>query len=242
MKTLLVLLVLGVGVAHATVRHVPIKSGVVLKPGEVYTAQIETTKPVEIGWSAVHAAKQCWKNQSCVKATQVGSQFAFGGPLGGSMKYDPIDGKVVIGYKNITQEPLTMDVFRLVRICDSEACQFVDNTKMGHNLVFKVNQFQSITTSKDRSYSVITGIAESGRPFRFRAIWFTDEKMYISLEGICTAQIKQYVEDHTPKEQYRPYIIYGQNVGDENNILLRDIDTCVARKDHFGVEEKKVFK
>ena len=242
MKTFWTLLVLGVGVAHATVRHVPVKSGVVLKPGEVYSARIDSAKQVEIGWSTIRAAKKCWKNENCVEATQVGSRFAFAGPLGGSMKYDPIDGKVVIEYKNISQEPVTIDVFRLVRICDAEACQFVDNTKKGHTRVFKGNQFKSITTSKDRSYSVIAGVAESGRPFRFRAIWFTDDKTFMNLEGGCTTWIGRYVDNHTPKEQYRPYIIAGQNVGDANNILLRDIDDCVGHADHFGVDEKKVFK
>jgi len=242
MKKICILLVLSVGVAQATVRHVPIKSGMVLKPGEVYTARLDSAREVEVGWSTVKAAKQCWKNENCVQATQMGRQFGFAGPLGGSMKYDPIDSKVVIEYKNISQEPVTIDVFRLVRICDAEACQFVDNTKQGHTLVFKVNQFKSITTSKDRSYSVITGVAESGRPFRFRAIWFTDDKTFMNLEGGCTTWIKRYVDNHTPKEQYRPYIIAGQNVGDENNILLRNVDDCVPRADHFGVDEKKVFK
>jgi len=41
-------LILCLGTAHATLRHVPLKSGVVLKPGESYTAQVESTKNVEI--------------------------------------------------------------------------------------------------------------------------------------------------------------------------------------------------
>jgi hypothetical protein len=239
MKKIWFLLVLAVGAAQATVRHVPVKSGVVLKPGEVYTARLDSANEVEVGWSAVQA-KECSMN--CVEASQVGSRFAFASVLGGSKKYDPIEGKIVIEYKNVSQQPVTIDVFRLLRICDSEACQFVDNTKKGHMLVFKVNQFKSITTSKDRSYSVISGVAESGRPFRFRAIWFTDDKTFMNLEGGCTTWIKRYVDNHTPKEQYRPYIIAGQNVGDENNILLRNIDDCVGKADHFGVEEKYVFK
>ena len=241
MKIILGLLIIGVGVAHATVRHVPIKSGVVLRPGEAYTTQVETAKPVEIGWKAVQA-KACTTN--CVEATQVGgnSRFAFATQFGGSKSYDPADGKVVIEYKNVSQEPVTIDVFRLVRVCDAASCQFVDNTKKGHTLVFRVQEFKSITTSADRSYSVISGVAESGRPFRFYAVWYTDDKTFMNLEGGCTTWIKRYVDNHTPKEQYRPYIIAGQNVGDENRIVLRNIDDCSARADHFGVEEKNVFK
>lgn len=231
--------ILCLGVAHATVRHVPIKSGVILNPGEVYTAQMEATKQVEIGWSAVQA-RQCSSN--CVEATQVGARFAFATALGGSKKYEPINGKVAIEYKNVSQQPVTIDVFRLERICDSEACQFVDSTRKGQTLVFKVNQFKSITTSKDRSYSVITGVSQSGRPFRFRAVWFTDDKNFMNLEDGCITWIKRYVDGHWPPEKYRPYVIDGQNVGDENNIVLKSISACVGQADHYGVEEKYVFK
>ena len=241
MKILTGLLILGVGMAHATVRHVPIKSGVVLKPGEVYRAQVETAKPVEIGWSAVQK-KPCTMN--CVEATQVGgnSHFAFATALGGSKSYDPTDGKVVIEYKNVSREPVTIDVFRLVRICDAESCKFVDETKKGHTLVFKVKEFKSITTSADRSYSVISGVVESGRAFRMYAIWYTDDKTFMNLEGGCTTWIGRYVDGHWPPEKYRPYVISGESVGDENRILLKHIDACVGHADHYGVEEKNVFK
>jgi hypothetical protein len=50
------------------------------------------------------------------------------------------------------------------------------------------------------------------------------------------------MDNHTPKEKYRPYIISGMNVGDENNVVLKSIDTCVPSAPHFGVNEKSVFK
>ena len=234
------LLVISVGsIAHGTVKHVPIKSRVMLKPGETYTAEIESVEPVEIGWTAVQA-KPCTTN--CVEMTQVGSRSAFATALGASMKFKPADGKVAVQYKNVSQEPVTIDVYRIIRICDAESCQLLDNTKKGHTLVFKVNEFKSITTSKDRSYSVISGVAESGRPFRFYAVWFTDDKTFMNLESGCTTWIKRYVDNHTPKEQYRPYVISGENVGEGNRIVLRSIDDCVGRADHFGASEHSVFK
>jgi len=228
-----------VAVAHATVRHVPIKSGLVLKPGESYTGEVESAKSVEIGWAAVQA-KPCSSN--CVEVTQVGSRFGYATGLGGSKDYEPINGKVAVEYKNVSKEPVTINVYRMVRICDAESCKFLDNTKKGHTLVFKVDEFKSITTSKDESYSVISGVAQSGRPFHFYAVWFTDDKNFMNLEKGCTTWIKRYVDNHTPKEQYRPYVIAGQNVGDENKIVLKSIDDCTARADHFGVSEEKVFK
>ncbi|HEY1578039.1 MAG TPA: hypothetical protein VGF82_13295 [Terracidiphilus sp.] len=238
-RNIVLFLVIASGVAHATVRHVPIKSGAALKPGEVYTARLNSTDPVEIGWTAVHPCKT-----NCIEATQVvgNSHFGFATAIGGSKSYEAAAGKIAVEYKNISAEPVTIDVYRIIRICDAESCKFLDNTKKGHTLVFKVDQFKSITTSKDESYSVIAGVAQSGRPFRFYAIWFTDDKTFMNLEKGCTTWIKRYIDNHTPKEQYSPYIIAGQNVGDERNIVLRSIDDCVGRADHFGVDEKNVFK
>ena len=239
LRRLICFSIICMGTAHGTVRHVPIKSGVVLKPGETYTAQVESTKPVEIGWMMV-PAKPC--STDCVEATQVGTGFRFATELGGGYTYQPTDGKVAIQYKNISHEPVTIDVFRTIRVCDAESCRFLDNTKQGHTLVFKVAEFKSISTSKDESYSVISGVAESGRPFRFTAVWFTDDKTYMNLGKGCTTWIKRYVDSHTPKEQYRPYIIAGQNVGNGDRIILKLIDDCVPRAPHFGVPEQNVFK
>src|ERR1700741_2268592 len=52
------LMILCSGAAYGAVKQVPIKSGVVLKPGEAYTAQVESAKEVEIGWTAAQA-KSC---------------------------------------------------------------------------------------------------------------------------------------------------------------------------------------
>lgn len=234
-------MIFGTGTVYGAVKHIPIRSGVVLKPGEAYTAQVEGTKPVEIGWAAVQA-KPC--TMDCIEVSQVGgnSHFGYATALGGSKMYEPVDGKIAVEYKNISQQPVTIDVYRMVRICDAESCRFLDNARKGHTLVFKINELKSITTSKDESYSVISGVAESGRPFRFIAVWYTDDKTFMNLEKGCTTWIKRYVDNHTPKEKYRPYIISGENVGDGNNIVLRSIDDCVPLASHFGVSEDKVFK
>ena len=62
------LLMLCTGTAYGAVKRVPIRSGVVLKPGEAYTAQVESAKPVEIGWTAVQA-KPC--TMDCIQMTLV---------------------------------------------------------------------------------------------------------------------------------------------------------------------------
>ncbi len=226
--------------APAAVRRIPVKSGLVLRPGQAYTAQIESSQPVEIGWTAIQA-KPCATN--CIEATELtrNTNFGFATALGGSKEYPPVSGKIAVEYKNISQEPVTIDVYRVERTCDAEACQFFDSTRKGHTQVFKIDEFKSITTSSDGSYSVISGVAMSGRPFRLRTIWWSDDKNVMRLS--CAVWIKRYVDNHAPKDQYRPYVMSGIEVGDGDNLVLKSVDDCVPKAPHFGVlSEDEVFK
>jgi hypothetical protein len=226
-------------VAYGAVVHVPIKSSVVLKPNETYTATIEATEPIEIGWQAVQSP-QCATN--CVKATDLtgGTQYSISTPLGAAMKYKPVAGKISVEYKNVSSQPVTINVFRVRRTCDAEACKFLKNGEKGTWLVYKVDEFKSIATSKDESYSVISGVAVGGRHFTLEAVWWSDEKTIMMFH--CATFIKRYLDNHTPKDQYRPYIISGQAIGEGDNIVLNSIDTCVPKAPNFGVPDKNVFK
>ncbi len=239
MRSIPLLLLISVGPSYGAVKHIPIKSGVVLKPGEAYTVQVEADKPTEIGWTAVQA-KACTGN--CVEATELtrNTHFGFATGLGGSKEYPPVSGRIAVQYKNISQEPVTIDIYRVLRTCDAEACRFFDSTQKGRRLVFKIDEFKSITTSNDGSYSVISAVAMSGRPFRVRTIWWSDDKQ--AFNPHCDRWIKRYLDNHTPKEQYRPYLISGYAIGDGNDLILKSIDDCVSRADHFGVFEEEVFK
>ena len=96
MRHAIVWLLMG-GTAHATVVHVPLKSGVALNPGEAYTVSVEAEEPTEIGWKAVQA-KPCTAN--CVQATQLmaGVTYSIATPLGAAKKYKPESGKIAIEY------------------------------------------------------------------------------------------------------------------------------------------------
>jgi hypothetical protein len=233
------IVVLWSGAAHAAVTHIPIKSGLLLKPDEAYTITLEANEPTEIGWQAVQS-KRCTTN--CVQATDItgGINYAIATPLGASMKYTPAGGRISIEYKNVSTETVTINVYRVQRTCEAEACRFLDVNEKGRWLVFKVDEFKSITTSKDGSYSVISGTTTGGRPFNFRAVWWTEDKAALSVN--CAPFVAKYLDSHTPKEQYRPYVISGHATGDADNIVLKSIDTCAPRAPNFGVPEKNVFK
>jgi hypothetical protein len=227
------------GAAHAAVVHLPLKSNLVLKPGEAYTVSVDATEPLEIGWQAVQA-KRCATD--CVQATDVtgGLNYTIATALGASMKYSPVAGKIAVEYKNVSSEPVTINVYRVKRTCDAEACKFLDERQKGRWLVFKVDEFKSITTSADGSYSVISGVTIAGRPFSFRAVWWTDDKTALLVN--CAPSVKRYLDNRTPKDEYRPYVISGQALGETANIVLTSIDTCAPKAPKFGVPETNVFK
>jgi len=226
-------------VSHGEVTHVPIQSGVVLKPNQAYTITVQAPAPAEIGWRAVQA-KPCSTN--CVQATDLTGPMhgTITTNLGASREYTPVAGKISVEYKNLSSEPVTIDIFRVHRTCDAEACKFLDRDAKGRWLVFKIGAFKAITTSKDGSYSVISGTAMSGRPFAIRAVWWTDDSKAFRFS--CSTFIKRYLDNHTPAENYRPYILSGQAIGDGNNIVLRSIDDCVPNAPHFGAPDANVFK
>lgn len=239
LRSITCLMILCTGTVYGAVKQVPIRSGVTLKPGEAYTAQVESTKVVEIGWKAVQA-KPC--TMECIKMTLVSEvhPVSFTAARSAVGKYMPTDGKLVVEYKNVSQQPVTIDVYRVERTCEAEACKLFDPDKKGDWLVFKIDEFKSIVNSADTSYSVISGVAESGRPFRIRVVWWTDQKG-AGFMG-CPRWIKGYVDNRTPKEKYRPYILSGMNVGNGNDIVLKSIDDCVPSAPHFGVPEKNVYR
>jgi hypothetical protein len=232
-------LVFWASAVQGAVVHVPVKSNLVLAPNAASVVTVEAAEPVEIGWQAVQA-KRCTTN--CVQATDLtsGVNATIATALGASQKYTPVSGRIAIEYKNVSSEPVTINVYRVQRTCDAESCKFFDERQKARWFVFKVDEFRSIQTSQDGSYSVISGVAVGGRSFSFKAIWWTDDKNALLIN--CAPSVKRYLDNHVPKEQYRPYVISGQAIGDTANVVLKSVDTCAPKAPHFGVPEQNVFK
>ena len=118
------------------VQHIPIASNVALKPGQAYTINLEATAATEIGWEMVQA-KPC--ANKCVQATDIsgGINYSIAVPLGASMKYVPASGKITVEYKNVSTEPVAINIYRVHRTCEAEACRFLDHAPKGRWLVFR---------------------------------------------------------------------------------------------------------
>jgi hypothetical protein len=227
------------GASYAAVRHVSIKSGVVLKPGQTYVATIDSNAPVEVGWTAVQA-KRC--TMHCVQATDLteSNHNKIATDIGASTTYNPAASRISVEYKNVSAEPVTIDIYRVQRTCEAEACRFIDKTAKSRSLVFKIKEFKSITTSKDGSYSTISGTVMSGRPFTVRAVWWTEDPK--GLRFGCAKWIKGWLDNHDSPDKYRPYVLAGSGLGDDNHLVLKFVDACVPHAPNYGAMESSIFK
>lgn len=237
MRLLLIVTLLWSTSVHAEVKNIPIRSGVHLQPGQSDTVTIISSVPLEIGWSAIQ------KNPctiSCVEAVDLTSRVkhTFATSMGATQKYTPAKGEIKIKYRNVSKELVTINIFKLKRVCEAESCIYFDPSQEGHWVVIKVGEFKSLSTSKDGSFSVITGITTAGKPFSVKTLWWTDDPKNALVN--CSPSIQKYLDTKARKEDYSPYIISGSSVGDKE-LILKSIDTCAAKAPKFGVPEKNVY-
>jgi hypothetical protein len=223
--------------AQASVTNTPIQSGIELKPGEAKLITLESSQKLEVGWSTVQKQKCA---MHCVEATDKsgGYEYKIATDRGASTAYTPVGGKISIEYKNKADHPVMIDVYKVERVCDAEACVFLQESDKGKWLVFKVDEFKSIETSKDNSYSIISGVTAGGQEFTVKAVWWTDNN---NSPFTCYKTIGNYLSNQTPKEEYAPYILSGRAVG-EGEIILKGVDTCVPKAPNFGVPDENVYK
>jgi hypothetical protein len=234
--------------AQATVEILPIESSLLLKPAETYRVELDATEPAEIGWTV--QGRACATN--CIQADEVWRglpaggrvQYTIAASVGASKIYQPVSGKITIEYKNISNDPVTLDIYRLKRLCDSEACNFFVAGQKGHSLVYKVDEFKAIETSNDASYSDISGVVVGGRPFHVKVLWWTDDRMSGSgfLSKSCIRWITKFVTEHWPKEKFAPYILAGRAIGDGSDMVLTSIDNCSGPAPNYQVSDQNLFK
>jgi hypothetical protein len=237
MRLILILLLTAlVGSAHAAVENITVQSEVELKPGQSQTVTIETNEDTEVGWQTLQAAP-C--TTDCVQAVDKsgGYEHSIATRIGASMVYKPVNGKITIEYKNQSAQDVTIDIHRVQRTCEASACALIDHKEDGRWTVFKIDEFHSIETSADRSYSVISGVTTAGKSFTVKAVWWTDNPDFMF--G-CAKFIQAYLDEKTPKEDYSPYVIAGMLV-EGTELVLRSVDTCTPKAPNFGAPQENVF-
>lgn len=109
MRILVVLLVLVPGAAFAQERVV--LETVTLQPQEKKSASIDATKKTRIGWDHVKEATSDTCKNNCVMMTPPG-MAGYAQATGGSMRLDPIDGKITVILENVEAFPLEIVIYR----------------------------------------------------------------------------------------------------------------------------------
>lgn len=222
------------GSAQAAVNHIPLRSDMVIAPGGAETVIIEAQGSMEIGWDAVPPC-----NADCIKTTDRTDDRSFNvvTRLGGVIRTDAVDGQVTMEFANIADHPVTLNVYRAERVCDAESCRLINDAEEGRWMVFKIDEFTSIETSADESYSTISGITTGGKPFIIKAVWWR----YDPREAFACAQfIRRYLDEGTPKEQYNPYVLAGMVV-EADEVVLTSVDTCSPKAPNFGAPTGSIY-
>ena len=224
---------------HAAEVKRPLQSGIAIQPGEPIVVAIQTDKPMEIGWTVDQAAP-C--SSPCIEAIDTSSRNkdVISSDRGGSKIYRPKDGMIKVEYRNTISRAVTIDIYKVERVCDSEAeaCEFLNLNELGDWLVYKIGKFTSIQTSKDGSYSTIEGSTTRGKQFILKAVWWVDDAE--ENPDQCQEDIAQYIKEGVPISRYSPYILSGRSAAKDKTVLAY-IDACIANGSDFAVPGKYVY-
>lgn len=225
--------------AGAAERRVVYQSGVEIRPGEPVVVAIQTGQSMDIGWE-VNETSPC--DRTCIEAVDMHNRnkSLAASDKGAVRRYESREGKIKIEFRNTIDRPVFIDIYKVENVCDSEseACEFLKLNELGDWLVFKIEQFVSIETSKDGSYSTITANTSRGKLVFFIVVWWIDEPDEKTEE--CREEITGYINQGTSFVEYSPYILSGRSVSKTKSILAY-IDTCMANGSDFNVPEKYVY-
>ena len=120
-------------VAKAEVIETPIHSNIDLKPGETRTYSFEAGAALELGWKATQATP-C--TTDCVRVTDSApAHHTFATRFGGTMRYEPVDGRVTLTYANESKQFVTITIYSVTRTCNAASCAFVKESKKGNRSI-----------------------------------------------------------------------------------------------------------
>jgi hypothetical protein len=161
--------------------------------------------------------------------------------MGGRKLFTPAHGSISITHRNTSTQPVTLKIYRVKRTCKAESCAFLKPQRKLRTLVIKVGVFKAIKTSKDGSYSVVSGETTTGKPFTAKLLWWSDDPKYPVIIN-CAPAIQTILDKHAPPEDYSPYILSGTIAGDETDLVLTSFSGCPQKATHYGVDEAHVYK
>lgn len=173
------------GPAQATKKRTMLHQDLTLRPGESFTVQIRTKERLHVGWN-IKQERLCKSECVTAKEKKTDAAWEFSAQHGGSMEYEPVDGKITIEYQNSADHDLILDIFTDSHICDSEACALLaeegisypkglNEAAFGYRRVVLAG-LDSMETSEDGSFSRIKGRTVYGADFDVIAIWWLIEE------------------------------------------------------------------
>lgn len=188
-------------VSYAAYEETLLKDDLIIKAKGQYILKMPAKEKTNIIWRVID--KKDWKTE-CITATQLNTEHTF--PItswSAQTKYTPSkDGFIEIEFKNNVDHPIKLNITSFKLICDSMACDYLKRLGIKEPIEYtssdtpyfkrvRISKFTKIVTSKDKSWSRISGITEYGENFKADFIWwkFDPEK-----ELGCGNFIKRYKE------------------------------------------------
>ena len=204
---LFVLLSLFSCVTNATRVIDNIHNNILIEPNKPFITTIQSIDNIRIGWETI--TLDCKTN--CIEARNISDRKItpiIGAQFGATLEYKPVNGKVIIEYKNISDKPVAINVFTEHAICDSMACQYLK--AKGISDLHNYNEVQSdwkriviktifsFQTSKDGSYSIVTGESIFGTKYEISIVWWLIDEQRPSF---CKKWIPEYGTYSPEKEK-----------------------------------------
>lgn len=168
-------------ISHATRITQSIHENITIEPNKSFMTTIHSKEVIRVGWKTKNM--DCMTN--CIEAKNISVGNAaptIGAQFGATLEYSPVDKKLVVEYTNVSDKPVTITVFTEQEICDSMACEYLQSK--GISDINDYNEVQndwkriisktifSFETSKDGSYSVVTGESIFGTKYEVSIIWW----------------------------------------------------------------------
>lgn len=194
--------------------------------GKTHPFEIQSQDPVTVKWQNKQEP-ECQDN--CVEARQIGNpiDLVVSGQYGAAYDFQPIDGAIRLEFKNISQQPVVIDIYSEKEVCDAEACEILKSKGIEYPFDYGEIDFgykrvllarvDKMETSKDGSYSRVQGETIYGTPFDVILIWWLIEQP--SFGAMC----REWIPKNAGKEQDgQVYHFSGSTLETPDSLIFTD--------------------
>jgi hypothetical protein len=191
--------------ASASITKTDLYKTIEIQPNNIFELSLSSRSDIRIGYELVGQCKT-----SCIELAYKHETNNFTVSTNGGLTQDfspNQEGLIELEFKNISDAPQTIRIFKELRLCDSEACALLEDKSISDlhdfqsvNWTFKrivSKKIERYETSKDNSYTFVKGESIHGVKYEVILLWwlYEDESLFAS----CRKWIPKYGNYNLPK-------------------------------------------